>query len=69
VPSGGGFGDPLRRDPLKVLEDVLDGFTTAEAATRDYGVVLKEVNGQLTVDLEATAERREHSVAELSSTN
>ena len=59
VPSGGGFGDPLKRDPLKVLEDVLDGFTTAEAAARDYGVVLKEVNGQLTVDLQATAERRE----------
>ncbi len=67
VPSGGGFGDPQRRDPLKVLEDVLDGFTTAEAATRDYGVVLKEVNGQLTVDLKSTAERREVFVSELSS--
>jgi len=67
VPSGGGFGDPHKRDPLKVLEDVLDGFTTAEAADRDYGVVLKEVNGQLTVDLRSTAERREVLVAELSS--
>jgi 5-oxoprolinase (ATP-hydrolysing) len=67
VPSGGGFGDPHKRDPLKVLEDVLDGFTTAEAAARDYGVVIKEVNGQLTVDLRSTAERREVLVAELSS--
>lgn len=67
VPSAGGFGDPLKRDPLKVLEDVLDGFTTAEAATRDYGVVLKEVEGNLTVDLPATAETRERQGADLSS--
>lgn len=69
VPSGGGFGDPLKRNPLQVLEDVLDGFTTVEAAFRDYGVVLKTVNGHLTVDLAATAERRENTVAELSHTN
>jgi len=68
VPSGGGFGDPLQRDPLKVLEDVLDGFTTAEAAARDYGVVLREVNGQLTVDLKATAERRENAISALTPT-
>jgi hypothetical protein len=30
-------------------------------------VVIKEVNGQLTVDLRSTAERREVLVAELSS--
>ena len=69
VPSGGGFGDPLKRDPLKVLEDVLDGFTTAEAATRDYGVILKEVNYQLTVDLAATAQMRENVASELSPIN
>ena len=51
----------------RVLADVLDGFTTAELADRDYGVVLKEVNGQLTVDLRSTAERRDVLVSELSS--
>jgi 5-oxoprolinase (ATP-hydrolysing) len=56
VPSGGGFGDPHRRDPEKVLEDVLDGFTTLEAAERDYGVVIDPAS--MTVDATRTAERR-----------
>ena len=43
-PSGGGYGDPLERSAEKVLEDVLDGFYTAEAARSTFGVV---------VDLEA----------------
>lgn len=40
TPGGGGFGDPLTRPPGRVLEDVLDGYVSAEAARRDYGVVL-----------------------------
>ena len=28
-PTGGGYGDPLERDPAKVLDDVLDGFITS----------------------------------------
>lgn len=43
-PSGGGYGDPLDRDPAKVLDDVLDGFIGPEHARVDYGVVLKEVD-------------------------
>ena len=43
-PSGGGYGDPLDRPAEKVLEDVLDGFYTSEAARSTFGVV---------VDLEA----------------
>ncbi|WP_193175746.1 hydantoinase B/oxoprolinase family protein [Oricola nitratireducens] len=43
-PSGGGYGDPLERDPAKVLDDVLDGFITPEHARDDYGVVLREVD-------------------------
>ncbi|MFQ5665977.1 MAG: hydantoinase B/oxoprolinase family protein [Candidatus Binatia bacterium] len=38
--GGGGWGDPLERDPQKVLDDVLDEYVSAEAARRDYGVVL-----------------------------
>lgn len=39
-PCGGGYGNPLERDPLKVLDDVLDGFITTEDATKHYGVVI-----------------------------
>lgn len=39
-PCGGGYGDPLRRDPSAVLEDVLDGLIDAETARADFGVVL-----------------------------
>jgi N-methylhydantoinase B len=38
--GGGGFGDPLEREPEKVLEDVLDEYVSIEGARRDYGVVL-----------------------------
>lgn len=43
-PTGGGYGDPLEREPELVLDDVLDGFITAEHARADYGVVLEEVD-------------------------
>jgi N-methylhydantoinase B len=43
-PSGGGYGDPLERDPNKVLDDVLDGFITPDHARDDYGVLLSEVD-------------------------
>ena len=56
VPSGGGYGDPLDRDPQLVVSDILDGFATREQAAADYGVVLAE--GTLAVDEVATAERR-----------
>ncbi|MET4697975.1 N-methylhydantoinase B [Constrictibacter sp. MBR-5] len=39
-PAGGGYGDPFARDPARVLDDVLDGFISAEAARRDYGVAI-----------------------------
>lgn len=48
-PGGGGFGSPLRRPPDKVLEDVREGLVSVESARRDYGVVIQEVNGELTV--------------------
>lgn len=36
--GGGGFGEPLERERDKVREDVLDGYVSAEAAARDYGL-------------------------------
>lgn len=55
-PMGGGFGDPLRRDPEDVLANVLDGYVSVEDARAKYGVVL--VDGGRTVDHERTAEAR-----------
>jgi N-methylhydantoinase B len=38
--GGGGYGDPLLRDPALVLEDVVDGKISADFARRHFGVVL-----------------------------
>jgi N-methylhydantoinase B len=38
--GGGGWGDPLERDPQKVLDDVLDEYVSPRSAREDYGVVL-----------------------------
>ena len=53
--GGGGFGEPLERDPERVLEDVLDGYVTCERAERDYGVVISD---GLAVDRDATVRLR-----------
>ena len=42
TPGGGGLGDPRRRARDKVREDVLDGYVTAEAAEREYGMKEEE---------------------------
>jgi N-methylhydantoinase B len=46
--GGGGFGDPMDRDPDRVLNDVIDGYVTLEQARNDYGVVIDET--QMKVD-------------------
>jgi N-methylhydantoinase B len=40
--GGGGYGNPLLRDPSAVVEDVLDGYVTAPYAERLYGIVVNE---------------------------
>jgi len=54
TPGGGGYGDPLERDPERVVEDVRDDKISPEAAAEEYGVVVEDD----TLDREATAERR-----------
>jgi N-methylhydantoinase B len=58
--GGGGWGDPLDRDPQAVLDDVLDEYVSVEGALRDYGVVLTGSAEDLTlaVDEAATRARR-----------
>lgn len=41
--GGGGFGDPLTRDPRVVLWDVLNGIVSLEAARDHYGVVVRRL--------------------------
>jgi N-methylhydantoinase B len=53
----GGYGDPLDREPERVLNDVAQEVVSAEWAERLYGVVLRGPAGP--VDLEATRARRQ----------
>lgn len=40
--SGGGYGDPIERDPSSVLQDFLEGKITAQRAKDVYGVVIDQ---------------------------
>ena len=44
--GGGGWGNPLERDPEKVAWDVVEGMVSPEAAKEHYGVVIA-ANGKL----------------------
>ena len=57
--AGGGFGDPLERDPAMVLADVAERRVSAEWAVQAYGVVITSNGGLPTLDYAATTERRE----------
>jgi hypothetical protein len=52
--GGGGFGDPLEREPARVIADLAEGYVTPAAAEAIYGVVV--ANG--VVDAAATSARR-----------
>jgi N-methylhydantoinase B len=40
--SGGGYGDPIKREPEMVRSDVAEGKVAPELAARIYGVMFKE---------------------------
>ena len=54
--GGGGFRDPLDRDPEMVQEDVIQGYVSLEKAREDYGVVIDPVT--MKADLAATDDLR-----------
>jgi hypothetical protein len=57
--SGGGFGDPIDREPEDVEKDVHRGLASTAISQTVNGVVLHEVHGVLRVDAEATGRRRQ----------
>ena len=54
--GGGGWGDPLERDPALVRADVTEELVSREAALEHYGVVLRD---DLMLDETATQKERE----------
>ena len=53
--GGGGYGDPLRRDPDAVLTDLREGKITAAGAGDVYGLARDEAGG---IDVEGTSAAR-----------
>ena len=56
LPGGGGYGDPHKREPDRVLEDVNQERVSQSAAESAYGVVIDAETGA--IDETATARRR-----------
>ena len=52
--GGGGYGDPLQRDPERVRWDVLESWVSMECARDVYGVVLTGSGEAMSVDGSAT---------------
>lgn len=57
--GGGGYGDPMRREPERVAQDVREGKVSIAAARRDYGVAINarslKVSAAQTARLRAAA--------------
>lgn len=52
APGGGGYGDPLEREPEMVQADVVEGYVSVESARNEYGVVINPET--MEIDWEAT---------------
>jgi N-methylhydantoinase B len=52
--GGGGYGDPTQRPVSAVVDDVVDGFVSPEAARETYRVCVTWHNGQWHDDEAAT---------------
>ncbi|MEN3386667.1 MAG: N-methylhydantoinase, partial [Hyphomicrobiales bacterium] len=59
--GSGGYGDPLEREPDRVLKDVIDGYITAGAARELYGVALSSDDRR--IDATSTAALRQRMFA------
>ena len=75
LPGGGGYGNPFERDPDAVVDDVLNGYVSIEAAAQQYGVVIRSsrradeqisMPEHFALDLDATARMRSYLAREIS---
>lgn len=64
LPGGGGYGNPMERDPEQVLYDVVNRYVSIKKAESDYGVVIRftgntddlvRLPSDYWIDVEATA--------------
>ncbi|MFQ5540078.1 MAG: hydantoinase B/oxoprolinase family protein [Candidatus Binatia bacterium] len=62
-PGGGGMGNPLKRDPEKVLEDVRQGYVSIECAEREYGVAIRLTSVDFSLDKVKTQKLRQGSIS------
>ena len=63
--GGGGWGDPLEREPELVGVDVLQGKVSERAAREEYGVIVRVIDGAgFEIDVEATTALRARVAAE-----
>jgi N-methylhydantoinase B len=60
--GGGGYGDPMQRDPRLVLDDVLDEKVSVERARTKYGVVI-DLHEKSVNEVKTNAERARYSRA------
>ena len=59
TPGGGGWGDPAKRDPSRVLRDVQLEFVTVEEARRNYRVAIERSGDAYSLDQAETARLRQ----------
>jgi N-methylhydantoinase B len=58
TPGGGGLGNPLERDPSRVLNDVRNGYVTVQRAREVYRVSIEPVDGDFVLNEPQTRELR-----------
>jgi N-methylhydantoinase B len=58
TPGGGGLGNPLERDPERVLNDVRNGYVTQTRAREVYRVAIDSADSDFIINQTATAQLR-----------
>jgi N-methylhydantoinase B len=61
--GGGGYGNPLDRDPKRVLNDVINGYVSLKSAEENYGVVIR--TPEMKIDKAATSVLRQEMQEEV----
>jgi len=61
--GGGGYGNPLDRDPKRILNDVINGYVSLKSAEEDYGVVIR--TPEMKIDKAATSVLRQEMQEEV----